>query len=214
MSDPSLNASEAAAELQKMGQRVRIGRLNVRIEYILLGVIAAFAVGVAIGFLLLGLGEDDIQGDFGYPMLWVISLIRASSVLIPMPGAGITLAAGGLMDPLHGIPVPLAVGLTVGTAESLGEFTGYAAGVNGGRLLEGRRLYEFIKRSIHRRATTTMLVLSLAPSPIFDVGGLAAGAARLPIRKFYPPVLVGKVIRATVVATAGLYGFQLIGDIL
>lgn len=211
---PAHTSSEAAARLEKMGQRVRIGHLNLRIELLFLAAIALFAVGVAIGFLLLGLGEDDITGDLGYPMLWAISLIRASSVLIPMPGAGLTLAAGGLMDPLHGIPVPLAVGVTVGTAESIGEFTGYAAGVNGGKLLEGRRLYEAIRRHIHRRAYTTMFVLALAPSPVFDVGGLAAGAARLPIRVFYPPVLVGKIIRATAVATAGLFGFELLGKII
>lgn len=206
-------ADHPAVELQKTKQYIRLWRLNVRIEVLFLAALGAFAIAVAAGFLLLGLGEDDIKGRFGYPMLWVISLIRASSVLVPMPGAGLTLAAGALMDPVLGIPVPVMVGLTVGTAESIGEFTGYAAGVSGGRLLEGKRLYETIRRSIQKRAYTTMFVLALAPSPVFDVGGIAAGAARLPIRVFYPPVLVGKILRATGVATAGFYGIELIRNI-
>lgn len=202
-----------AVELQKANQYIRLWRLNVRIEILFLGAIVLFALGVAAGFLLLGLGEDDITGRFGYPMLWVISLIRASSVLVPMPGAGLTLAAGALMDPVLGIPAPIVVGVTVGTAESIGEFTGYAAGMSGGRLLEGKRLYEKIRASIQKRAYTTMFVLALAPSPVFDVGGIAAGAARLPIRIFYPPLLVGKVLRAIVIATAGYYGVELIKGI-
>lgn len=213
MTDPQPETAPPAAE-HKFQQYVRLGRINLRVEFLFLAAIGVFAVGIAAGFLLLDLGEDDITGSLGYPMLWVISLLRASSVLIPVPGSGLTIAAGAVMDPMYGIPVPLAVGLTVGTAESLGEFTGYAAGASGGKLMEGRRLYEWVRSAIRKRAFTTMLVLSLAPSPVFDVGGLAAGAARLPIRVFYPAVLLGKTARGVVMAAAGLYGIELVGKFL
>lgn len=202
-----------AVELQKANQYIRLWRLNVRIEVLFLVTLAVFGLALVTGFLLLDFGEDDITGRFGYPMLWVISLIRASSVLVPIPTPGLTLAAGAVMDPVLGVPAPLVVGVTVGTAESIGEFTGYAAGMSGGRLLEGKRLYERVRSSIQKRAYTTMFVLALAPSPVFDVGGIAAGAARLPIRVFYPPVLVGKVIRATLIAAAGFYGIGLIKNV-
>jgi len=192
-------------ELQKQIQYVRLWRVSVRLEYAALGSIAVFAVSLAVAFVALGLGEDDIAGGWGYPMLWVISGLRASSVILPIPGGGLTIAAGAIMDPLWGIPVPIAVGVTAGSAESLGEFTGYWAGLNGGKLMEGRRLYELIRRWIRKAPFPTMFVMAFTPSPMFDIAGIAAGAARVPIRIFYPAILLGKIGRGIAMAAVGLY---------
>lgn len=213
-------------EVQKQLQYVRLWRVSVRLEYASLAAIGVFAVSVAVAFIALGLGEDDITGGWGYPLLWVISGLRAASVILPIPGGGLTIAAGAIMEPLWGIPVPIAVGVTAGSAESLGEFTGYWAGVNGGKLMEGRRLYELIRRWIRKAPFPTMFVMSFMPSPLFDVAGIAAGAARVPIRIFYPAILLGKIGRATIMAAVGLYAsdfvvnlfdvmeLQFVGDLL
>jgi uncharacterized membrane protein YdjX (TVP38/TMEM64 family) len=201
-------------ELQRTQQYVQLWRLNIRLEYLMLVAIGVFAATIAVAFILLDLGEDDITGGWGYPILWVISLLRASSVLLPIPGSGLTIAAGGIMDPLRGIPVPIAVGVTAGTAESIGEFTGYYAGINGGKLMEGRKIYETMRRWIARAPFATMLVMSFAPSPLFDVAGLAAGAARVPIRIFYPAILIGKVARGILMAAAGYYASDWLLDII
>ena len=192
---------------------MRLWRLSVRLEYAVLGAIAVFATSLAIAFVVLSLGEDDITGGWGYPMLWVISGLRASSVILPIPGGGLTIAAGAIMDPLWGIPVPIAVGVTAGSAESLGEFTGYWAGLNGGKLMEGRRLYELIRRWIRKAPFPTMFVMAFAPSPVFDVAGLAAGAARVPIRIFYPAILLGKIGRGIAMAAAGFYASDFLVDL-
>lgn len=212
--EPDEPIANPGAELEKVQQYVTLWRLNMRLEYVTLGAIGAFALSVAAAFVLLDLGEDDITGGWGYPMLWLISLLRASSVLLPIPGSGLTIAAGALMDPLWGIPVPIAVGVTAASAESIGEFTGYYAGINGGKLMEGRKIYELIRRWIRKAPFATMFVMSFMPSPLFDVAGLAAGAARVPIRIFYPAILLGKTCRGILMATAGYYGSDIIVDIL
>ncbi|MBC8008522.1 MAG: hypothetical protein H7067_00320 [Burkholderiales bacterium] len=166
-------------ELYQAQQYIRLWRVAVRVEFLTLGAIAAFAVSVAVAFVLLDLGEDDITGGWGYPMLALISLLRASSVLLPIPGSGLTIVAGAVMDPLWGIPVPIAVGVTAGASESIGEFTGYYAGLNGGKLMEGRKIYEAVRRWIDKAPFPTMLAMSFMPSPLFDVAGLAAGAGVL-----------------------------------
>ena len=204
---------DPSEELQEQLQYVRLWRVSVRLEYASLAAIAVFAVSLAVAFIVLGLGEDDITGGWGYPMLWVISGLRASSVILPIPGSGLTIAAGALMEPLWGIPVPIAVGVTAGSAESLGEFTGYWAGVNGGKLMEGRRLYELIRRWIQKAPFPTMFVMSFAPSPVFDIAGLAAGAARVPIRIFFPAVLMGKILRGTAMGAAGFYASDFLLDL-
>ena len=201
-------------ELQKQLQYIRLWRLSVRLEYASLALIAVFAVSIAVAFIALDLGEDDITGGWGYPILWVISLLRASSVILPIPGSGLTIAAGAIMDPLWGIPAPVAVGVTAGSAESLGEFTGYWAGVNGGKLMEGRRLYELIRKWLQKAPFPTMFVMAFMPSPVFDVAGLAAGAARIPVRIFYPAVLSGKVLRGIAMGFTGFYGIEILEKIL
>ena len=198
---------------QTQVQYLRLWRVRVRLEHASLAAIAVFAGSVAIAFILLGLGEDDITGSWGYPMLWVISGLRASSVILPIPGGGLTIAAGATMDPLWGIPVPIAVGVTAGSAESLGEFTGYWAGVNSGKLMEGRRLYEVISRWIKKAPFPTMFLMAFMPSPLFDVAGIAAGAARVPIRIFYPAILLGKIGRGIVMAAAGFYASDFLIDL-
>jgi uncharacterized membrane protein YdjX (TVP38/TMEM64 family) len=203
------------AELEKVQQYVQVWRLRARLEVVTLAVIAVFAICIGAAFILLDLGEDDLRsGLAGYAILWVISLLRASSVLLPIPGSGLTIAAGAIMDPLWGIPVPIAVGVTAGTAESLGEFTGYYAGMNGGRLLEGRPLYEKISTWIKKAPFPTMFVMAFMPSPVFDVAGLAAGAARIPIRIFYPAILLGKVGRGIIMAAAGYYASAFLIDLI
>lgn len=217
MEDTTVNEppqeSSGFFDLDLVQQQIRIGRFRTRLEYILLALIAIMAVSIAVGFLLLDIGIDDVK-RWGYPALFVVSGLRAASVILPIPGSGLTFAAGAFMDPLFGIPAPIAVGVVAGSAESLGEFTGYAAGYSGGRLLDKRMLYERIKDWIRKRAFLTIMIMGLMPSPLFDVAGLAAGASRVPIRVFWPAVLIGKIIRGTAMATAGFYGIQIIEKIL
>lgn len=206
---------DAGAELEKTQQYVQLWRLRARLEFVMLVAIGAFAASIAAAFIILDLGEDDLRGGaWGYAILWVISFLRASSVLLPIPGSGLTVAAGAVMDPLWGIPVPLAVGVTAGTAESLGEFTGYYAGINGGRLMEGRPLYEKVSAWIKKAPLPTMFLMAFMPSPLFDVAGLAAGAARVPIRIFYPAILLGKTFRGIIMAAAGYYASAFLTDLI
>jgi membrane protein DedA with SNARE-associated domain len=205
---------EAGAELQRAQQYLQFWRLSVRLEYLMLALIGVFAVSVGVAFVVFDLGEDDITGSWGYPVLWIISLLRASSVLIPIPGSGLTVAAGAVMEPLGGIPVPIAVGVTAGTAESIGEFTGYYAGLNGGRLMEGRKLYDTVRVWLGKSPFATMFVMAFMPSPVFDVAGLAAGAARIPVRIFYPAILLGKIGRGIVMAAAGYWASGVLLDII
>jgi uncharacterized membrane protein YdjX (TVP38/TMEM64 family) len=206
--------TEAAARRQFLyldlaQQYIRLWRFRARLEYLILAVIAVTAVVIAAGFIAFDIGTDDVK-EWGYPALWLISGLRAASVILPIPGGGLTFAAGAFMDPFMGIPAPVMVGITAGSAESLGEFTGYAAGYSGGRILDNRRFYQRVKAWIQKRAFLTVLIMSLAPSPVFDVAGLAAGASRVPVRVFWPAVLIGKIVRGIAMAFAGYYGFEAI----
>jgi len=201
-------------DLDLVQQQIRLGRFRARLEYVLLALIGILAVSMFAAFIFLDVDFESTVDRWGYPALWLISGLRAASVVLPIPGSGLTIAAGAFMDPLYGIPVPIAVGVTAGSAESLGEFTGYAAGYGGGRILDKRKLYQRVKSWIRKRAFVTILIMGLMPSPVFDIAGLAAGASRVPIRVFWPAVLIGKITRGIAMAAAGFYGIEFLQKIL
>jgi membrane protein DedA with SNARE-associated domain len=202
-----------AVEIEREGLFVHFGRRRVRLEYLLLAGIVGLGMSLGVIVLALDLGKDDVE-RWGYLGLFGIVLLRSASVVFPVPAPGIIFAAGGLLDPVGGIPAPIAVGVVAGFAESIGEFTGYAAGYSGSPMLERQSIYRRVRGWVERRPFLTVFALSFTPGPFFDVAGLAAGATRVPIRVFYPPMLIGKIIRDTMVATAGYFGVDLVGESL
>ncbi|HEV8575090.1 MAG TPA: VTT domain-containing protein [Dehalococcoidia bacterium] len=197
--------------VEREGLFIHLGRRRVRLEYLLLATMLIFACSLAALFFALDLGKGDVQ-RWGYAGLFGIVLLRSASVVLPMPGGGVIFAGGGLLDPVLGVPAPIAVGLVAGFAESLGELTGYGAGMGGSQMLKDRTVYRRIKRWVEKRPFQTVFLMTFTPPVLFDVAGLAAGAARVPLRVFYPALLSGKILRDTLVATAGFYSFGIVED--
>jgi len=213
MTTPTQTAEHAhhTVEIEREGFFLHLGHRRVRLEYLLLAGILTLAFSAGALFIALDLGREDVE-RWGYAGLFGIVLFRSASVVMPMPGGGVIFAAGGLLDPVLGVPAPIAVGLIAGFAVSLGEFTGYGAGLGGSAMLKDRAIYQRIKGWVERRAFLTIFAMSFSPAPLFDVAGMAAGATRVPIRVFYPAVLTGKVLRDIAVATAGYYSFGIVED--
>lgn len=147
---------------------------------------------------------------YGYAGLFLVSLISAASIVMPMPGAAAITGAGALLDPLLGIPVPVLVGLVAGPAEALGELTGYAAGYGGSTLFRDRPTYARVQRWMERRGVLTMFALSVFPNPLVDVAGVAAGAVRMRLERFFFGVLAGKIFKNIYLASGGLAAGELV----
>ncbi|MCH7733992.1 MAG: VTT domain-containing protein [Chloroflexi bacterium] len=168
-------------------------------------VLAVVILGIVL-WVMGRLGTDSI----GYPSIWVISFIGASSVFLPVPGMlalciGVSSAVG-----LN----PILVGLTVASAETLGEMTGYLGGVSGAGLLERNRWYTRFKWWLNRKGGTALFILATVPNPIFDLLGIAAGAARYPVHKFLAIVFVGKSIKSIGIAYACYLGVSEITELI
>ncbi|MEX0785954.1 MAG: VTT domain-containing protein, partial [Dehalococcoidia bacterium] len=157
----------------------------------------------AFAFFLLDIDLAQLT-TYGYIGLFVIALISAASIVLPMPGAAAITGAGAVLDPILGIPTPLLVGLVAGPAEALGELTGYAAGYGGSALFRDRPFYPRVRDWMERRGVLTMFLLSSVPNPFVDVAGVAAGAVHMKLRDFFLGVLPGKVIKNVYLATGGL----------
>jgi len=180
-----------------------------RLEYLLLVAFGLLTTGAAVVFFVFGIDIERLN-NYGYAGLFVVSLISAASIIMPMPGVAAITGAGALLDPLLGIPVPLLVGVVAAPAEALGEFTGYLAGYGGSAVLRERRSYPKVKRWMQHNGIATMFVLSSFPNPLVDVAGVAAGAVQLPIPRFFFPMLAGKFLKNVYLASGGLAAGELI----
>ncbi len=198
---------EAAAE-----QAAAPARLPV-LEYALLALAAVLVTTLAFVFFFFDISLAQLQ-TYGYIGLFLVSLISAASIVLPMPGAAAITGAGALLDPILGIPVPLLVGLVAGLAEALGEFTGYAAGYGGSALFRERSFYPRVKGWMERRGLLTMFLLSSVPNPLVDVAGVAAGAVKMPVSRFFAGVLSGKIFKNIYLASGGLAAAELVRHFL
>ena len=168
-------------------------------------VVGIVILGIAL-FLMGRLGTESL----GLPSIWVISFIAASSIFLPVPGL-LALCIGA--SPAVGLN-PVALGFTVASAETLGELTGYLAGISGAGFLERNRWYTRFKWWLNRKGGWPLFILATIPNPLFDLLGIAAGAARYPIFKFLGIVFLGKVIKSVGIAYACFLGVSLIEDLI
>ncbi len=133
---------------------------------------------------------------YGYPGVFLISLLGNATVVFPAPGLAVVFSMGGVLN-------PLLVGLVAGVGEALGELTGYMAGYGGRVVIEDWEMYGRLKRWMERNGAATILVLSAIPNPVFDLAGIAAGALRFPLERFLLSCWVGKTIKTVAFAFAG-----------
>ena len=174
---------------------------------------AALLVAVT-GFVVAGLalwatGSFDLD-NIGYGGVWFFSFIGAASIVVPIPGlAAVCVGA----SPAIGL-TPLFVGVVAGSAEALGEMTGYMAGLGGRGVIERNRFYPRFHRLLRRYGGLVLFFGSVVPNPLFDLMGIAAGSIAYPVRKFLLYVFVAKSIKSTGIAYACYWGVTWVQDIV
>lgn len=139
--------------------------------------------------------------QFGYAGVFLIALMANATVLLPAPGVAIIYAMGAVFN-------PLGVGLAAGTGGALGELSGYFAGFSGQAVIERSDIYNRFHPWVVKYGGWAILVLSAIPNPFFDVAGIAAGIAKMPIRTFLIFTWIGQIIKMTSFAIAGYYSIE------
>ena len=159
----------------------------------LAGLVFALAITGAI-FLF----RDYIRqlGTYGYLGIFLISMIGNATVILPAPTFLAAFAGGGVFN-------PVIVGIVAAAGASIGELTGYLAGVAGQVVIENREMYERFKHWMRRYGPVAIVILAAVPNPFFDVAGITAGALRFPVKWFLLGAWVGKTIKFLVIAYLG-----------
>lgn len=189
------------------------GRFVWRLEYTLLLGVALLLTLFAIAFFYFSADIGNLK-SYGYAGLFLINLVGAASILLPSPAGASVVGGGALLADFLGVPAFIWVGLVAGLAEALGEFSGYAAGYGGRLIVENSQQYDRVSRWMERNGLVTMFLMSTIPNPLFDIAGLAAGAVRMPMNRFFAAVLAGKVVKDIWLGALGAVGFSVVGHLL
>jgi len=159
------------------------------------GVAILVVLGISIG-IVLKWNQIENMAAFGYPAVFLVSLLGNATVVLPAPSFVVVFAAGTSLN-------PILVGLVAGLGAVIGEMTGYLAGFGGQGVIEDRPIFRRIEGWMGKSGALVIFLLGAIPNPFFDVGGMIAGAVRMPVWHFLLAGWLGKSIRFSVVALTG-----------
>jgi membrane protein YqaA with SNARE-associated domain len=187
-------------------------RLLWRADFALLAASVLLVTAFAFAFFYFDVNFAQLR-TYGYVGVFAISLIGSASIFLPTPSIAAVFGGGAILHPILGIPAPIIVGVVAGLGETLGEFTGYAAGYGGSAVIRERAFYQSMQQWMHRNGSVIMFVFAAVPNPLFDVAGTIAGAVKMPVWKFFVSVWLGKTLKDVVIAATGVASLNIIQHI-
>jgi len=168
----------------------------------ILALIAVIAISI---FVFSIRDRADELAAYGYPGIFLIALLTNATVLLPAPGIAVVFTMGAIFN-------PWGVALAAGAGGALGELSGYLAGFSGQAIVERGYLYERFSHWMNKNGPLTVLILAALPNPFFDLAGVAAGALKMPIRRFLFWSWIGVTIKMLVFAWMGASSISLLLD--
>jgi membrane protein YqaA with SNARE-associated domain len=172
--------------------------------------LALIGISFALAYWLQNLAEMLHLPLYDYAMLaylvvFVVALIANLTVMAPVP------IAVSIMIVVAKTWNPALAALAAAMGGTIGEISGYYAGYAGRKIAIAT---DFVGTSrveswVNRYGVWAIVFVAFQPVIPFDVGGLIAGAAKMPIYKFLLAVFAGKFPKYLMLAYAGvgLIGF-------
>jgi len=202
---PSKKAKQQKAKAAKTETAPIQDHKKSGIGVVVLRVLALAAViGITVYIYSIRERVDEFAA-YGYPGIFLVMLMANATVFIPAPGVAVVFAMGSIFN-------PILVALAAGTGGAIGELSGYLAGFSGQAIVENTRTYNRVSPWVQKYGAWAILVLSAIPNPFFDLAGIAAGVAKIPIWKFLLFCWVGQIIKMAMFAYAGAYSIDWIAN--
>ena len=148
--------------------------------------------------VLLVINRDKVQQleGYGYPGIFLVSMLANATLILPVPGVLITSAMGAVFNPFW-------VAIAAGSGAALGELSGYLAGFSGQVVVERTQAYDRMEGWMKKYGGRVVLLMSFIPNPLFDMAGIVAGALKMPLNRFLFWCWLGKVLKMLVFAYGG-----------
>lgn len=164
--------------------------------------IGIFVSILILSFALFWFGRTRLDADdflrHGYFGVFTVNLLTCATVLIPVPGEAVNVAAGSSLNPMY-----VALIGTIGA--TIGEMTSYVTGYLGRTVLLNKysAAYADAERWMNRHGAVAVFLFALIPMLIYDLIGIVAGASRYHIAPFMAATFAGRFFRCLIEAYLG-----------
>ena len=155
--------------------------------------ILSFGLGI-LAFIL----RDKITHlqNLGYFGVFITNLLGSATIILPIPSFVTTVAAGTFLS-------PFLTGIFSALGSTIGELTGYYAGVGGEEFVKKDKNIQKVESWMDKYGLWVVFVLAAVPNPLFDIAGIISGASGIPVRKYLIAVFAGKLIKFLFLAYLG-----------
>ena len=142
--------------------------------------------------------RDRLQdvANYGYIGIFLISVLGNATIVLPVPTFLTAFLGGGVFN-------PVLVGVVSAAGATIGELTGYLAGLGGQAMVENHAMYERFSRWMERYGLFALFVLAAIPNPFFDVAGIIAGMSRIRVTTYLGVTWAGKIVKFVLIALIG-----------
>jgi uncharacterized membrane protein YdjX (TVP38/TMEM64 family) len=141
--------------------------------------------------------------NYGYLGIFFISVLGNATIVLPVPTFLTAFLGGGVYN-------PLLVGVVSAAGATIGELTGYMAGLGGQAIVENRAMYERFSHWMERYGLFALFVLAAIPNPFFDIAGIIAGMSRIRVTTFLVVTWAGKIVKFVLIAFLGAGSIDLL----
>jgi membrane protein YqaA with SNARE-associated domain len=135
-----------------------------------------------------------------YVSVFAAALLANLTIIAPVPFAiAIMVSAAQNFN-------PVIVSLCAAVGGTIGELSGYYAGYWGRKIAISDSIvgYKRIEGWVNKYGPWAIMVIAFQPIIPFDMGGIIAGAAKMPMYKFLPALFAGKFPKYLILTYAGL----------
>lgn len=170
---------------------------------------ALFAVVLGLSFTLFWLARSSLNADSllaqSYAGIFVVNLITSATILFPLPGEAVNVAAGSILSPLN-------VALVAAMGATIGEMTAYVAGLWGRNTFPSSysARYQHAQRWMNRHGALAVFLFALIPMLLYDLIGIFAGSTRYHLGKFVAATFAGRFLRCLIEAWLGFSAISLL----
>ena len=153
--------------------------------------------------------------QYGYLGIFLISLLGAMSIFVPIPYTIVIFILGGLQDIVgNWVFEPLWIAVAAGAGAAIGEFSGYLIGMGGRRVISGKykKRMEFLTKLFKKYGPVAIFVFALTPLPD-DLLFIPLGVMRYNLLRAFVPALLGKFFSNLIIAYSGRLSLEIVRSI-
>ena len=144
--------------------------------------------------------------QYGYLGVFLISLLGAMSIFVPIPYTVVIFILGGLQtfDPLW-------IAVAAGLGSAIGEFSGYLIGFGGRRVIgdKYKKKMDFLTKLFKKYGPIAIFVFALTPLPD-DLLFIPLGVMRYSLIRAFIPALLGKFFSNLIIAYSGRLSLEIV----